>query len=467
MINIRQLILKNIGPFAEQKFDFSVTKGQPDIHIFTGANGSGKTTILHAIASQFDYFENDHKEHISNNFYKRFHFFDEDKNEMAKSYAHAVLVDKNTQKVIDKAISYGCKHCKHIQGCHEQTITNNFTIAKSGALYQHKPIHEALLQYKNAIASTNLDNQTFRFAAFAYSGYRLIRTAKIQIETQKPFNPLHLALEFVKERDTGALVTNWIMSRYSKAAIEEMQGNKVLADQYRAALNCLINAINELTNSEFRFEVKTNPWKLAIYYHTREIEFDVLPDGLRSLLSWLGDLLVRLDEIPWADKAIPVNHQHIILLLDEIEVHLHPKWQYHILPLTQKIFPNAQIFVSTHSPFILNSIDDAKIYKLQTIEGTSVLDKIIMSQTGNSYNYIYENILETVNYFSHSTTQNIARFNVLDAEIVRGNKVNEVEFEKITQDLLNEGEEVSAIISSKLFRLKKITGKDYLNGKNQ
>jgi predicted ATP-binding protein involved in virulence len=257
------------------------------------------------------------------------------------------------------------------------------------------------------------------------------------------------------------------MSRYSKAAIEEMQGNKVLADQYRAALNCLIDAINELTNSEFRFEVKTNPWKLAIYYHTREIEFDVLPDGLRSLLSWLGDLLVRLDEIPWADKAIPVNHQHIILLLDEIEVHLHPKWQYHILPLTQKIFPNAQIFVSTHSPFILNSIDDAKIYKLQTIEGTSVLDKIIMSQTGNSYNYIYENILETVNYFSHSTTQNIARFNVLDAEIVRGNKVNEVEFEKITQDLLNEGEEVSAIISSKLFRLKKITGKDYLNGKNQ
>lgn len=466
MINIRQLILKNIGPFAEQKFDFSVTKGQPDIHIFTGANGSGKTTILHAIASQFDYFENDHKEHISNNFYKRFHFFENDKNEMAKSYAHSILVDKNTQKVIEKAISFGCKNCKNIHSQHDKTISNNFNITKSDKAYQRPPMDKELLQYKSAIRATNLDNKTFRFAAFAYSGYRLITTAKAQIETQKPFNPLHLALEFVKERDTGTLVTNWIISCYSKAAIEEMQGNKALADQYRAALNCLIEAINDLTNSEFRFEVKTNPWKLAIYYHTREIEFDVLPDGLRSLLSWLGDLLVRLDEIPWADKTNPVNHQHIILLLDEIEVHLHPKWQYHILPLTQTIFPNAQIFVSTHSPFILNSIDDAKIYKLQTIEGTSVLDKIIMSQTGNSYNYIYENILETVNYFSHSTTQKIARFNVLDAEIVRGNNANEAEFETITNDLLQEGEEVSAIISSKLFRLKKVTGKDYLNGKN-
>lgn len=55
MIKVRQLLLKNIGPFDEQIFDFSVEENHPDIHIFTGSNGTGKTTILHAIASEFDY----------------------------------------------------------------------------------------------------------------------------------------------------------------------------------------------------------------------------------------------------------------------------------------------------------------------------------------------------------------------------------------------------------------------------
>jgi hypothetical protein len=62
--------------------------------------------------------------------------------------------------------------------------------------------------------------------------------------------------------------------------------------------------------------------------------------------------------------------------------------------------------------------------------------------------------------------QDIKRFNQLDAEIVQKNYTNEVEFKTIVQRLLTEGEEVIAIISSKLFRLKRVTGKDYLNGEN-
>ncbi len=201
-------------------------------------------------------------------------------------------------------------------------------------------------------------------------------------------------------------------------------------------------------------------------YYNKEIDFDVLPDGLRSVLSWMGDLLMRLDEIPWANKNIPVNHQEIILLLDEIEVHLHPKWQYQILPLIKKIFPNAQIFISTHSPFILNSIDNARIYKLKVEEGVSKLDKIILSETGDSYNYIFENILETTHKFGPSTTEYLKRFSEIDKELINSNFDHEEEFIDIVNELLNEGEEVETIISSKLFRLKDVIGKDYLNGKN-
>jgi len=464
MIKVSQLYIQNVGPFAGETFDFSVEEGHPDIHIFTGPNGCGKTTILHSLASKFDYFENDHKEHKSNLLYKKFHYADEDKHEMAKSYAHSIVINKETSKVVDKVLSYLCMHCDNLHKSYEKSVSQNPRIAYKGNDFRWTPHSKDLLNYKNAIIEEDISRQTFKFAAFGYSGYRLIESANIsKVSDNENFNPLHLALEFVKKHDEdNRHITDWIVSRYSKAAIEETHGNKELADKYRAALNCLMDSISDLTNGEFVFKIKTNPWKIVLTYHDKEIEFDALPDGLRSVLSWMGDLLMRLDAIPWEDSSIPVNHQNIILFLDEIEVHLHPKWQCQILSLTQKIFPNAQIFLTTHSPFIINSIDNAKIHKLTIEDGISKLDKTLFSETGESYNYVYEHILETTNKFGKDTEKKIIQFNKIDAEIVRGNFENEEEF----KELVEESEEVMTLISSKLYRLKRVVGKDYLNGKN-
>jgi predicted ATP-binding protein involved in virulence len=464
MIKISQLVVKNIGPYQEQLFDFSIQEGHPDIHILTGANGTGKTTLLHALASAFDYFEVDHKEHLSNNFYKRFHLFEENSKEMAKSYAHVIIQSQN--KILDKIVCFGCKNCRNIHQNFDKTITNNPTVSKSGNSYKREPNHKEFINYKTAILSKDISNRKFKFAAFAYSGYRFLKTENIVFDDSQKFNPLHLALEFVKEKDTAFRLSNWIVSRYSKAAIEETSGNKELAQKYREALNLFIKSINDLTDNEYSIKIETNPWKVGITYCGKVLEFDVLPDGLRSILSWLGDLLMRLDEIPWEDKSIPITHQNIILFLDEIEVHLHPTWQYKILPLVKNLLPNAQIFVSTHSPFIINSIDNAKVYILENKDCNTQLTSTVLSDTGNSYTYIYDHILHAKNMFGYDTMKDIERFNQIDAEIVQNNYTNEPEFKEIISRLITEGEEVMAIISSKLFRLKRITGKDYLNGEN-
>jgi len=55
-----------------------------------------------------------------------------------------------------------------------------------------------------------------------------------------------------------------------------------------------------------------------------------------------------------------------ILLIDEAENHLHPKWQKTFIKSIQAIFPNLQIIVTTHSPFIVSSIENAKIYVCQS-----------------------------------------------------------------------------------------------------
>ncbi len=470
MIKIKKLLLKNIGPYENQNFDFSIEKGNPNIHIFLGANGTGKTTILHSLASVFDYFEPNHKEHVSNKIAKRFHFFKEDENEMAQSFSHAIVVDDNG-KMVDKIINYGCKNCGNIHQNFEKTIANNDSVSKKGSAYQHSPISKDLLYFKNAITAKDLLAKKIKFAAFAYSGYRFIETEKIEISDKENFNPLHLALEFYKkdkENEKSLLLSNWIVSRYSKAAIEESFGNKVKADKYRNALNKLIECLNDLTDNEYSIGIKTNPWHVGITYCGKDLEFDVLPDGLRSILSWIGDLLMRLDAIPWHDDSIPITEQNIIVFLDEIEVHLHPNWQYKILPMLVKLLPNAQIFISTHSPFIVNSIDKAKIYLLENNKCVAEMtEEPILSQTGWSISYVLENIMNAKNQFGYETTLDLHRFNILDEEIVNNNLENEQEFVVLVQKLANDSEEVLSLISSKLFRLKKITGKDYFNAKNQ
>ncbi len=469
MLRIKKLVLKCIGPFDYQQFDFTTQAENPNVHILLGANGTGKSTILHALAGVFDYFENDHKEHLSNKLVKKFHFFAQDEKEMYESFSHTIITQNN--KNVDKVVCYGCKNCSNIHQSFDKTQSSNDTINKSGKAYQSIALTKDLTHYKNSILNKDLKNKKFKFAAFGYSGYRFIESENVEISDKDNFNPLKLALEFNKGSAVSEKhfqLSSWIVSRYSKAAIEESLGNKAIADNYRIALTKLIDSINKLTNNEYTIGIETNPWKVGITYCGKNLEFDTLPDGLRSILSWLGDLLMRLDAIPWEDKTISITEQNIFLFLDEVEVHLHPTWQYKILPLLVDLLPNAQIFVSTHSPFIVNSIDNAKVHLLENINCNSKMVKEpILSQTGWSITHVLENIMNAKNRFGVSTTLDLEKFEQLETEIVIGNQANLNEFKDLISKLFDDGEEVHAMIAPKLFRLNKITGIDFFNGKDK
>lgn len=458
MLQVRQLFLKKVGPFDEQIFDFSIEKGHPNIHIFTGTNGTGKTTLLHAIASAFDYFENEHKEHISNNFVYRFHTDERDEEGESKSCVEVIFQEESVTGTVHKAKCFKCPNCKNLH----QTFYSESLEKKT---YSTTATLSPLKQYQEAMLLDDISKQTFSFAAFGYSGYRLIKSApKVEINNEEKFNPLKLALEFVKERDSGFLISNWLISTTAKAAIEESLGNKDIAKKLRKALDLFKETINNITGGAYSFTIQTNPWKVLVEHYGKTVEFDVLPDGLRSLMSWLGDLLMRLDSIPWKDKSKPVNEQNIILLLDEIEVHLHPRWQYDILPMVLKIFPNAQIFASTHSPFIINSIDNAKIYRLSTENGKSFLDSTVLSNTGDSYRYVYEEILGVHHLFSSETSEKLNQYFEIEIEILNKNFNREETFKEIVNYLMKEGEEVQILISSSLSYIKQKLGKDYIHG---
>ncbi|MFK7904647.1 MAG: AAA family ATPase, partial [Chitinophagales bacterium] len=91
--------------------------------------------------------------------------------------------------------------------------------------------------------------------------------------------------------------------------------------------------------------------------------------GYQSFIAWVVDLAARLFE-RYPDSDQPLE-EPCIVLVDEIDLHLHPKWQRKVIDFLTKIFKNAQFIVTAHSPLIVQSAENANIILLKR-EGDSV-----------------------------------------------------------------------------------------------
>lgn len=159
---------------------------------------------------------------------------------------------------------------------------------------------------------------------------------------------------------------------------------------------------------------------ILIEVNHERLDFNLLPDGLKSIISWLADLLMRMDRVKWVDD-IPVFERNFILFLDEIEVHMHPRWQRKILPAVQGLFPNAQIFISTHSPFVINSVDGAWIHRLVKPNGDSVplTSDPVLSEDGKSVTQVLEEIFDVKEQFGEQVEKDLKSFYLLRDELLK------------------------------------------------
>lgn len=99
--------------------------------------------------------------------------------------------------------------------------------------------------------------------------------------------------------------------------------------------------------------------------------FSLLSDGQRSMISLAGDMAVRCAHLNQSLGKEAALRTHGIVLIDEIDLNVHPGWQQHLLPSLQKAFPNIQFVVTTHSPFIIQSLTGGSIINLDDTELTT------------------------------------------------------------------------------------------------
>jgi predicted ATP-binding protein involved in virulence len=233
------------------------------------------------------------------------------------------------------------------------------------------------------------------------------------------------------------------------------------AKQYDLALKRITDLIKEICDLEVAFKLERSPLNVSLVVNNAPIRFDGLPDGLKSIISWVADLSLRLENIPWADKAKDSFAQPIILLLDEIDIHLHPKWQRRILPAVQKLLPNAQIFASTHSPFVVGSVEDAWVYQLPEAnqKPTSGTIEGIPSAAGKSYQLILEEIFGVSEEFDVETEQLFDEFYKARDTVIKS-KANVDEFLELAKKVATRGEEALFIVERELRQASRLVGQE-------
>ncbi len=130
--------------------------------------------------------------------------------------------------------------------------------------------------------------------------------------------------------------------------------------------------------------------KIIIKKYGREIALELLSDGEKNLLAMVGHLSRRLaEEYGHFGNELGLS---ALVLIDEIELHLHPEWQRMIIPRLTKTFLNCQFIVTTHSPQVLSHVDPECIHILD-YDGDNVIVKRPESSYGLDSNRILEDIL--------------------------------------------------------------------------
>jgi hypothetical protein len=120
-----------------------------------------------------------------------------------------------------------------------------------------------------------------------------------------------------------------------------------------AQVRDLLNGL--MGRGHYSFEGRLDGREYVFSRGGMDVPFPALSDGYRAFLSWVSDLLYHICITCPKGKKLVENRG--IVMVDEIDLHLHPKWQRTILPTLARVLPNIQFIVTSHSPLVVGSLE--------------------------------------------------------------------------------------------------------------
>ncbi len=361
-MRIDRVSITNMRLIGEQTKEivFDATK---NVVILLGDNGFGKTTILDAIATamapypaQFpgisDFQLNDLDVHI-NRHGRRAQYLTVD----------AELSDK---EFVMKSIRYR-------KGTQNTPKTN----------YEH--LKQAAIAQKDAILA---GESNIELPIFAYYG---TGRGQFQVpERRRGFQQMFERWDCYKRAINPETDFKRFFGWFDLMEDQERRDREKLRDfNYRSpVLNAVRRALSEIVDCYKNPRIETRPLRFIMDRidhdgSTHELRIEQLSEGYKIVIAMVADLAARMSEAN-PDMDNPLNATGIVLV-DEIDLHLHPRWQRDILKQLTNVFPNVQFIVSTHSPVIvIGAAEIAQIVNLNHINSNVNLNQanIMISNIG-------------------------------------------------------------------------------------
>ncbi|MEM9488050.1 MAG: AAA family ATPase [Myxococcota bacterium] len=195
--------------------------------------------------------------------------------------------------------------------------------------------------------------------------------ARRDLVIRRAEGPIRLDLDDAKSRSFAELFLQFLVNQDYERTYAKVDGDEPTYQRITTWFDTLLEHLRWLIEDpELELRYDRSQYNFTIRLSTGfEFDLTTLADGYASVLAILAELLMRVEacQRKVGDRSYQPSG---VVLIDEVETHLHLRLQEQLLPLLTDLLPRVQFIVATHSPAVIASIDDAVVYDLGTRERT-------------------------------------------------------------------------------------------------
>ncbi|NMR34727.1 AAA family ATPase [Chryseobacterium aquaticum] len=231
-----------------------------------------------------------------------------------------------------------------------EKIARIFDILKENRNFSPLGIDNAGKQY-------GIGNEAFLKNVFGYGTHR----GRIDTDDAEEFG-------FMSLFDTEQKLINPVtwLSQQKALELEKSSSSRDQANDENSLLELSVDSLEKMLNDLLEREVIVKVEVDRVEFTEKgasPISFHQLSEGYKSVIIFVCDLIFRLSQS--ADAGLSINDLRGVVFVDEIDLHLHPKWQRVLIGKLRNVFPGIQFIFTTHSPtMIQGASEDAIIYRV-------------------------------------------------------------------------------------------------------
>lgn len=354
---LEKLKLHNFRCYEKLEIDFN-----RQLTVLVGKNGSGKTTVLEAIAialgTWFVGFNIVNAKGIN----KR-------TDPLRKAYQIGATDDVQTQFPVEIEAWGKIEESKdQILHWKRELYTPTGTMTTKDA----KEIVEYAAEYQKAISEGRTDIY-LPIVAYYGTGRLWDYHRQKRIDVFKVSSRTNGYIDCLDGTANVKLMMDWFqimtINKYQRQE-ENLESNPELDTVYLAMEKCLTN-LSGYSDVKIRYNMGTQ--ELDVYYSEQDkqrmrIPLNQLSDGYKGMISLVADIAYRMATLNPQLGTEVLSKGDGVVLIDEVDLHLHPAWQQKVINNLMNIFPKVQFIVSTHAPAIISSVKTDKLRILSNKE---------------------------------------------------------------------------------------------------